>query len=63
MARANLAMEADSAATKDLQSRVEIVQNDQRMLEVGLLYLKSPPLSPLEKAKILKIPQKPHQKG
>ena len=39
MARANLAMEVDSAATKDLQSRVKIVQNDQRMLEVGLLYL------------------------
>ena len=39
MVRANLAMEVDSAATKDLQSRLVIVQNDQRMLEARLLFL------------------------
>ena len=38
MARANLAMEVDSAATKDLESRVEIVQKDQRMLQARLLF-------------------------
>ena len=38
MARANLAIEVDSAATKDLESRVEIVQKDQRMLQAGLLF-------------------------
>ena len=39
MARANLAMEVDSAVTKDLENRVAIVPNDQRMLEAGLLFL------------------------
>ena len=38
MARAKLAIEVDSAATKDLESRVEIVQNDQRMLQAGLFF-------------------------
>ena len=38
MTRANLAIEVDSAATKDLESRVEIVQKDQRMLQAGLLF-------------------------
>ena len=38
MDRANLAIEVDSAATKDLETRVEVVQNDQRMLKAGLLF-------------------------
>ena len=41
MARANLAIEVDSAATKDLETRVEIVQNDKRILQAWLFYILS----------------------
>ena len=39
MARANTAIEVDSAATKDMESRVETVKNDRRILEARLLYM------------------------